>query len=340
MGTEFKALLEELRKEKGLSKRELARRAGLDIGYYWRAENGKIPISNKAVLRIAEVLHASPSKLLIAAQKLRQPFSNEPVTPGARLAFGKLANGERLNGEDNDSIIHVLQDWGVLRPPLLKYEDSRVTIPQLFLQRNGANIGTPRLRSSRPFEEREAQQVLAEFAQRYEMPEGVRTPIRSIVKNLFHLTCRVGNLEYLGAHTLGGLLPAEGEIWVSDQIRDEGAVRFTIAHEFWHFLHWCVQETWKSGRKASGKDRTESRADAFAAAILMPDRSLRAVVDRWELKDPVYRYALAKAYEVSVQAMEWRLLSLRLVGALTLAHTYMPVKIRARKWRPGRRRRP
>ncbi len=68
---EFGERVRELRKERGLSQRELANRSGIDFTYLSKIENARMdPPSEKVIRRIAEVLHADPDHLTILAGKV------------------------------------------------------------------------------------------------------------------------------------------------------------------------------------------------------------------------------------------------------------------------------
>lgn len=372
MRREFGMVVRDLRRKRGLSQRELARRAVLDPGYYCRAENGRIPISDEALLRIADVLRVSPSELLAAADKVRRRFPYEAVTDGAREAFRKLAEDELLDSEDKDWLLHVYRAWhrqeelmdiSVHAYGRWQQSDEAVTgadagketaetidgrrkrsraagagelIGKSYWERvaRPGRSASGRRSSVAGREEREAREILSEFAQRYGMLEGLRTPICSIAEKLCHLSVRVANLDHHGQDTVGVLLPREAEIWVSDRIRQEGRVRFTIAHEMWHFYHWWSIDAYRPCRGPGRKGSVEARADRFAAAMLMPRPTMLVVGRSWESRDPVYRYGLAQAFGVSVKAMEWRLLDLGLVPARVLHASYLPVRVRAARWQP------
>lgn len=111
MGRKLRKLLQRLREERGFSRRGLARRAGIDAGYYCKAEKKEIPFSVNALLRVADALQASPSQLLAAAGLIRTRFPYEAITPGVQRACLKLAQGERLSRDDKDELLHLLRAW-------------------------------------------------------------------------------------------------------------------------------------------------------------------------------------------------------------------------------------
>lgn len=107
--------------------------------------------------------------------------------------------------------------------------------------------------------------------------------------------------------------------------------RFTIAHEIGHLLLHegrpvIVEKLVRVNlRESSGgaSDREEREANHFAAELLMPEEMLRAaatelVGDRTLLSDRRFVAELASRFEVSTQAMEYRLVNLRLLSSLAL----------------------
>lgn len=100
--------------------------------------------------------------------------------------------------------------------------------------------------------------------------------------------------------------------------------RFTIAHEIGHYvLHREEAELFiDKGYAAARRDRTTStgedygeiQANAFAAALLMPEPLVSAEVDRlaFDLGDEDALEALADKFQVSLQAMTFRLSNLEI----------------------------
>jgi Zn-dependent peptidase ImmA (M78 family) len=109
----------------------------------------------------------------------------------------------------------------------------------------------------------------------------------------------------------------------------ENRQRFTIAHELGHFLlhGFLLQELYvdhsfqvllRDERSSKGTDEKEQEANLFAAELLMPIDFLRKDVQvstRVDIEDGAFLRELAKRYEVSQQAMVFRLTNL---GYLTL----------------------
>lgn len=96
---------------------------------------------------------------------------------------------------------------------------------------------------------------------------------------------------------------------------------FDLAHEFFHILTWDTMPP-KPVEQASekGGNRIEQLANNFAAALLMPHRLLERFGD-WRSLGDAERAArmrtVADHFEVSVTALHWRLVALRLLTAAT-----------------------
>ena len=95
--------------------------------------------------------------------------------------------------------------------------------------------------------------------------------------------------------------------------------RFTLAHELGHLLAGDDQEVHLDPDvhdRSKRKDPSEMRANAFAAAFLMPEESLAEAVGTGPL-DAVAFAGLVHTYGVSPSALAWRLFGLRLIDAGT-----------------------
>lgn len=95
--------------------------------------------------------------------------------------------------------------------------------------------------------------------------------------------------------------------------------RFTIAHELGHYLlheqeklhiDRRFQINLRNGNSSKGESEQEKEANLFAAELLIPNSFIQqdlAEVDALDLEDDSTITKLAKEYEVSVQAMAFRL---------------------------------
>ena len=99
--------------------------------------------------------------------------------------------------------------------------------------------------------------------------------------------------------------------------------RFSIAHEIAHFLLHSGETYIDSGYRVhfrdlesgSGTKREEMEANAFAAALLMPAAWVRDAFagQAFELTEDNVLEMLAGKFQVSTQAMSYRLMKLRMI---------------------------
>ena len=130
--------------------------------------------------------------------------------------------------------------------------------------------------------------------------ESLPVPVEEIVSNSFGLRIRLiddmttaPGLESERSENVSGLLlVADGEIWVNaaEARQWEGRKRFTIGHELGHYvMHQEVARPTIFCRKIEVEDDladanrdllpAEREADAFAAAMLMPEHLVRRQVE-------------------------------------------------------------
>lgn len=130
--------------------------------------------------------------------------------------------------------------------------------------------------------------------------ESLPVPVEEIVSNSFGLRIRLiddmttaPGLEGERSENVSGLLlVADGEIWVNaaEARQWEGRKRFTIGHELGHYvMHqevarptiFCRKVEVEDDLSDTGRDLlpAEREADAFAAAMLMPEHLVRHQVE-------------------------------------------------------------
>jgi Zn-dependent peptidase ImmA (M78 family) len=103
--------------------------------------------------------------------------------------------------------------------------------------------------------------------------------------------------------------------------------RFTIAHEIGHLLlhegkglilDRLVRVNFRDAVSSTATDRQEREANAFAAALLMPDERIVEQLDQLTSgrlrSDTAIVQHLARTFDVSRQAMEFRLINLGLLS--------------------------
>ena len=123
-----------------------------------------------------------------------------------------------------------------------------------------------------------------------------------------------GVLVIKNGHGTIGINPSESSV----------RQRFTIAHELGHYeLHNDGDELFvdkgfkvlfRDQNSSKGEIRKEQEANAFAAALLMPEKFIREEIERnsFDLTDEDSMKKLAKAFNVSVPAMTFRISNLEL----------------------------
>lgn len=151
--------------------------------------------------------------------------------------------------------------------------------------------------------EQKAYELLARVPEFIWDGESLPVPVDSIVDNVLGLRVRLADdmtsapgCEQLSLMHLSGLLLTDrGEIWVNAQEAREwpGRRRFTIGHEVGHYLlHqdespriFCrsgdIVDAEQDLQGPTPKPATESEADAFAAALLMPEHLIRPCYEKY-----------------------------------------------------------
>jgi Zn-dependent peptidase ImmA (M78 family)/transcriptional regulator with XRE-family HTH domain len=91
---------------------------------------------------------------------------------------------------------------------------------------------------------------------------------------------------------------------------------FSVAHELFHLLTWDEKLFQQVSDNDHLREKNETRADAFAAGLLMPAEALRAEVRRVATDGKLSHAALitiARHFDVSLRACAFRLAHLRII---------------------------
>ena len=134
-------------------------------------------------------------------------------------------------------------------------------------------------------------------------------------------------VPYLLEDDISGMLVIENGVGIITFNQAEARVRrrFTIAHEFGHYLlHKDVSKLFVDKMFRASKNHSaytaesvkyEQEANTFAAALLMPEKILREEVEKRniDLADESGLKELAKIFDVSASAMYYRLFNLHLI---------------------------
>jgi len=172
-----------------------------------------------------------------------------------------------------------------------------------------------------------ARDLLAEYDTEYGIDEVPPVPVTAIAKDLLLLdVVDIDDIRTLAsAPTDGGpisgmLTTVDKTIWVDRREADRSPARrrFTIAHELGHWmLHAKRGEKGNYQRFCRGPDldshaetgKQEREANDFAAELLMPEEVIAAVAPECGFNLAL----LATRFEVSVPALELRLMKLKLL---------------------------
>ncbi|HEX8073927.1 MAG TPA: ImmA/IrrE family metallo-endopeptidase [Thermoleophilaceae bacterium] len=126
-------------------------------------------------------------------------------------------------------------------------------------------------------------------------------------------------VRYSKARRLAGALRWTGGEWciVVNSGDTWGRQRFSLAHELKHLLDHPFQRTiYRDGRFGSAHWQAERAADYFAACLLMPKAWVKRLFYDEGLRD---EFVLARRFQVSVQAMRYRLDQLGLYEPMGVA---------------------
>jgi len=96
-----------------------------------------------------------------------------------------------------------------------------------------------------------------------------------------------------------------------------GRRNYDIAHEFFHLITWFIFSDEQIYGKNNQKSDVEKWAEAFSSAILLPAEAVRIEFEQ-RLKEKKISYfdlsQLAREFNVSIDALLWRLVTLRLLA--------------------------
>lgn len=152
-------------------------------------------------------------------------------------------------------------------------------------------------------------------------PDRFPVDVRSVALEWSLQTCpdeRILDIKSVSLPSFEGMLvkSPKGDGWVigvNEDVTSEGRVRFTIAHEFGHYM---LHRERQSRFNCSNQDmhswdldgrRIEVEADTFASYLLMPLNDFRAQIDGQAFSIDLLRHC-ADRYGVSVTAaaLKWR----------------------------------
>lgn len=137
------------------------------------------------------------------------------------------------------------------------------------------------------------------------------------LKSVLEETCGV-KIFYMDFHPTGTAASTSSEDFGPAILLNRGNARwrrnFDLAHELFHLLTWSVYRTSDSTSEAQPSDEEEKYANAFASSLLLPSDSIQdsatAQVSDGSLSLSSI-HDIARQYDVSAEAVLWRLYSLK-----------------------------
>lgn len=274
-------------RESGLTQRDFAQRIGLDDSKLSKSLSGSRRFSSLDLARIAELCTVSVDWLLTGEEP---PLAVSARTTGGSASTA-IREARRLSTLRSDlADLGFPQPW---RPPILEmgtgsWAEQAVRLTRAALERVravGGAITEPDLAS------------LAEKA------FGVDVDVADLGPDFDGLATSANDAKLIVLST--SQLPSRQ--------------RFTLAHELCHLLAGDDQGVHLDQDvfdKAQARNPSEKRANAFAAAFLMPEELLREAVDSAGLTHEAFT-ALATDLMVTPMALAYRLRDLRLIDSGT-----------------------
>lgn len=101
MASSFGRLLRELRRQAGVTQRELAAKAEVDFSYISKVENDRVPSpAVDTIEKICSILGAPPDELLALAGKVPSKVTASLGSSAAALQFMRLAQSMKLTDDE------------------------------------------------------------------------------------------------------------------------------------------------------------------------------------------------------------------------------------------------
>lgn len=164
------------------------------------------------------------------------------------------------------------------------------------------------------------EQIATQILDEFDVSE-LPVPIISIAEKI---GLKIFNYD-LGENISGALVIDNGQGIIGiNPIESTVRQRFTVAHELGHYILHKNDESlfvdkdfkvlFRNQESSSGEIKREQDANAFAAAILMPQKLLAEIIKNMsiDLTDESSIKDLAKMFDVSATAMTYRILNLNL----------------------------
>jgi transcriptional regulator with XRE-family HTH domain len=106
----FGQVLREIRRSKGVSQRQLAKKVGVDFSYISKIENDRLPPpAADTIVKICDALEIPVEELLALKGKMPSEFEDAIGSSPAALKFVKQAQTMDLTDEEWEKLTHQLR---------------------------------------------------------------------------------------------------------------------------------------------------------------------------------------------------------------------------------------
>ncbi|MBM3492868.1 MAG: ImmA/IrrE family metallo-endopeptidase [Armatimonadetes bacterium] len=280
--------LAEIRRQRGLSQEDVARHLGVSRPTLVAIEKDVRKVRPDELVRLAELYGRTVHDLLVGAAMPVQPSFR--VTDSAAVPEASLSEAEEAFRHACEDMLRLERDFGDL--PRVRREPEAYAVQGLGPRAAGADVA----RSERD---------------RMGLGDGPVGDLAGVLEDRAGLLTFSVRLQEFRIAGMFGYSEVLGGCVLLNASHPSTRARWTLAHEFGHFLMDRYREDVEVLYRAGRKSEAEARADQFAAAFLMPAegliRRVRSVLHtrrEFTLGDLCW---LADLYGVSVQAMALRL---------------------------------
>lgn len=295
------AFLERLisaRKAAGVSQEDAARHLEMSRPTYIAIEKGNRDLKPQELINLASVFKTSVNQLI------RQQSPPPRISPHLRGEIAKTPNNAALN-EAIDKLTGFVDDYQFL----LEKTHSR-PLPTVVPEVGRSQVPLDRLA------ERAAQDA------RNRLGLGEREPIGNLRKTLDEVGVHVF-VDSLDSKLAGlyAFVEGFGYCILVNRKHPKERMRWTVAHEFGHFLLDRDRPGVDYLKAPSRKSESERFADAFASHFLMPESGVKRQFDDARARAGDVNVGdvcrIADVYGVSLMAMTLRLEALRMIRSGT-----------------------
>lgn len=110
MNQTFGQFLKSIRREKGISQRDLAEKVGIDFSYISKIENDRMPApAAETIIRISQVLGVSEEILLANSNKISADMSNAISSSPSAIKFMNEVKSMGLSEQEWTSLTQTLK---------------------------------------------------------------------------------------------------------------------------------------------------------------------------------------------------------------------------------------